>query len=127
MSGILCTWAANIPESSEQWYEDEHIPSMASKFAQHALHCEVVKTGLDDDVDGVEGDEASWKWLTVYEMDSAVTADTYDTSNHLGTIGGLEKPRFNIRAYEEVKRWQQEDWEGGTQTVEAAPKRKVLG
>ena len=116
MSGLLCTWAANIPGSSEQRYEDEYIPSVASKLTQHALHCEVVKTGLDDDEDGVGSDEATWKWLTVYEMDSAdkTTADTYGTSNHPAMTGGLEKARFDIRTYEEVKRWQQGDWEGGT-------------
>lgn len=121
-NGVICTWAANIPESSEQWYEDEYIPSMADKLAQHVLHCEVVETGLDDDVDGVGSNEAPWKWLTVYEVDSAdkATADAYDTSNHPTMTGGLEKARFDVRTYEEVKRWQQGGWEGGTQTLPSA-------
>lgn len=89
---------------------------MASKLAQHALHCEVVENGLDEDVDGVENQEAAWKWLTVYEMENtnkAVDA-ACDQGNHPPMTGELKSARFDIRAYEEVQRWQQGDWEGGT-------------
>ena len=115
MSGVLCTWAANVPQSSEQWYQDEYIPSMASRLAQHALHCEVVENGLDEDVDGVGTQEAPWEWLTMYEMEDTdkATDAACDQSNHPSMAGGLSSARFDIRAYEEVQRWQQGDWEGG--------------
>ncbi|KAJ4355258.1 hypothetical protein N0V95_003088 [Ascochyta clinopodiicola] len=87
---------------------------MASKLAQHALHCELVETGLDNEVDGVGTQEAPWKWLTLYEVDDAVkaTAATYDRSNHPEMTDGLEHARFDVRTYEELKRWQADDWEG---------------
>jgi hypothetical protein len=116
MSGVLCTWAANIPPSSEQWYEDEYIPLMTSRIAQQTLHCEVVDTGLDEDVDGVGTQEAPWKWLTVYEIENAdkATQQTYDENNHPSMTGGLEAARFDVRTYEELKRWQTNDWKGRT-------------
>lgn len=115
MSGVLCTWAADVPQTSKQWYEDEYITAMADKFAQHAVHCELVDTGLDGDVDGIGTQEASWKWLTVYEMDDVneATDATYDQSNHPSMTGGLESARFDVRTYEEMKRWQAGDWDGG--------------
>lgn len=118
MSAVLCTWAANIPESSEEQYEDEYIPSMASKLAQHALHCELVEIGLDVEVDGVGEREAPWKWLTVYEMDNAAdaTSSTYDESNHIAMTGPMSNARFDVRTYEEIKTWQQGDWDGSMWT-----------
>ena len=118
MSGVICTWAASIPQSSEQWYEDEYVPSMASKLAQHALHCEVVEVGLEDEDDGVKEREVPWKWLTVYELDDAVkaTESMYDKNNHMSMTGELQSAKFDVRTYEEVKRWQQGDWQGGKQT-----------
>lgn len=88
---------------------------MASKLAQHVLHCELVEIGLDDEVDGVGEREAPWKWLTVYEVDNAdkATDPTYDTSNHISMTGAMSNAKFDVRTYEEVKRWQQGDWEGG--------------
>ncbi|KAJ8117080.1 hypothetical protein OPT61_g1636 [Boeremia exigua] len=119
MSGVLCVWAANIPESSEQWYEDEYIPEMTTKLAQHTLHCEVVEVGLDDEADGVGEREAPWKWLTVYEMEDAAKATeaTYDKSNHAEMTGPLAQARFDVRTYDEVKRWQHKDWDGNHEDV----------
>lgn len=116
MSGVLCAWAANISEASEGWYEEEYIPSMTAKLAQHTLHCELVETGLDNELDGVGEREAPWKWLTVYEMEDAVkaTESMYDESNHASMTGDLARARFDVRTYEEMKRWQQGDWQGGT-------------
>lgn len=92
---------------------------MASKLSQHALHCELVETGLDEEVEGVGEREAPWTWLTVYEMEDAqkATESMYDEDNHAPMTGELEHARFDVRTYEEVKRWQQGDWHGGTQTV----------
>lgn len=89
---------------------------MASKLAQHALHCEFVDTGLDEDVGGVGTQEVPWKSLTVYEMEDAnkATDATYDQSNHADMDGDLKKARFDVRTYEEVKRWQRGDWKGST-------------
>lgn len=103
-----------MPEASEQWYEDEYIPKMAAKHAQHAVHCELVEVGLDDEVDGVGDREAPWKWLTVYETDSAdaATDATYDRKNHVPMTGPMSNARFDVRVYEEEKRWQQSDWDG---------------
>jgi hypothetical protein len=115
MSGVLCTWAANVPEASEQWYEENYIPAMTSKLSQQSLHCEVNETGLDTELDGVGEREAPWKWLTVYEMEDTVSAAEamYDESNHPAMTGGLELARFDVRLYEEIQRWQQGDWQGG--------------
>ncbi len=115
MSGVLCVWAANIPETSEQWYEDEYIPSMTAKLAIQTVHCELVEVGLDDEVDGVGEREAPWKWLTLYEMEDAnnATEATYDESNHAQMTGPLRDARFDVRTYEEIKRWQQSGWKGG--------------
>ncbi|OSS52741.1 hypothetical protein B5807_02892 [Epicoccum nigrum] len=114
MSGVLCTWAANVPEASEQWYEENYIPAMTSKLSQQSLHCEVNETGLDTELDGVGEREAPWKWLTVYEMEDTVSAAEamYDESNHPAMTGGLELARFDVRLYEEIQRWQQGDWQG---------------
>jgi hypothetical protein len=123
MSGVLCAWAANVPNASEGWYEGEYIPSMASKLAQHALHCELVEVGLDDEVDGVGEREAPWKWLTVYEMDNAdkATDSTYDKSNHISMTGPMANARFDVRTYEEVGRWQEGAWDGSTWSEHSSP------
>lgn len=116
MAGVLCVWAANIPQSSEHWYEDEYIPLMTKKLSQQTLHCELVETGLDQEVDGVGEREAPWKWLTLYEMEDFKFAKeaTYDESNHAELTGPLAQARFDVRTYEEIKRWQQDDWDGST-------------
>jgi hypothetical protein len=123
MSGVLCAWAANVPNASEGWYEGEYIPSMASKLAQHALHCELVEVGLDDEVDGVGEREAPCKWLTVYEMDNAdkATDSTYDKSNHISMTGPMANARFDVRTYEEVGRWQEGAWDGSTWSEHSSP------
>lgn len=115
MSGVVCTWAASIPSSSEPWYEDEYVPSIASKFCFQALHCEVVESGIDDDVGGIGTREAPWKWFTVYETENVNEAmdATYEENNQPAMHGPLKDTRFDIRTYEEVKRWQAGDWEGG--------------
>ncbi|KAH6629353.1 hypothetical protein C7974DRAFT_185038 [Boeremia exigua] len=119
MAGVLCTWAANISETAEKYYEDEYIPLMTSKLALHSLHCELVEVGLDAEVDGVGEREAPWKWLTVYEMEDAdkATAAVYDKSNHIEMAGDMAQARFDVRTYKEHKRWQQGDWQGGTRTI----------
>lgn len=115
MTGVLCVWAANIPEPSETWYEDNYIPSMTKKLSEQTLHCELVESGLDNEVEGVGEREAPWKWLTIYEMEDArkATEATYDESNHVAMTGPLAQARFDVRTYEEVKRWQK-DWDGST-------------
>ena len=115
MAGVLCVWAANVPEASEQWYEETYIPAMTTKLCEQSLHCEVNETGLDTELDGVGGREAPWKWLTVYEIEDAaqLAKEMYDESNHPAMTGGLEHTRFDVRLYDEIKRWQQGDWDGG--------------
>ncbi|KAJ4987056.1 hypothetical protein SVAN01_07472 [Stagonosporopsis vannaccii] len=114
MSAVLCVWAANIPQASEGWYEDNYIPSMTKKLSQQTVHCELVEVGLDVEVGGVGEREAPWKWLTLYEMENTrkATESTYDESNHAVLTGPLAQARFDVRTYEEVKRWQKNDWDG---------------
>jgi hypothetical protein len=88
---------------------------MTAKLAQHALHCEVTETGLEEEVAGVGIKDTPWKWLTVYEIENAdkSTDAMYNQSNHPTMTEGMEEASFDIRAYEEIKRWQAGDWEGG--------------
>lgn len=111
----MCAWTADLPTSSEQWYEDEYIPEMMVRHSQKVLLSEMVETPLDKDVEGVATRDAPWKSLAIYEGDSVqnMTDALYDESNHPPTKGLLKGARFDVRTYEEVKRWQSGDWNGG--------------
>ncbi|KAH6616895.1 hypothetical protein C7974DRAFT_53882 [Boeremia exigua] len=113
MSGVLCVWAADLPESSEQWYEDEFIPEMMSRHSDRVLLSEIVETPLDKDLEGVATNDAPWKSMAVYEVDDVQksTEATYDESNHPAMDGPLKGSRFDVRTYELIKVWQgDEQW-----------------
>lgn len=115
MSGVLCAWAADLPASSEQWYEDEYIPEMMSRHSRRALLSDIIETPLDKDLEGVATKDAPWKTLTIYDIDDVqkMTDATYDENNHPPTDGPLRGARFDVRTYEEIKRWQSGEWNGG--------------
>jgi len=115
MSGVLCAWA-NIPKDSWEWYENQYIPDKSAAYAEHALHCKVTSIGMEDEPTGKL--DAPWDLMTVYEMPriDAVTKATYEKENYPSEAllqGPLKDSRFDIRTYREIKRWQQDDWEGG--------------
>lgn len=122
MAGVLCVWVADLPDSSEQWYENEYIPEMVSRHSSKVLLGDIEESGLDKELDGVATRDAAWKSLAVYEVANAqkTMESTYDESCHPRTLGGPSEgnSRFDIRAYEELKSWQKDElWDGGTSKV----------
>jgi hypothetical protein len=113
MTGIRCVWA-NIPEAAEKGYEKEHVPDLATHAAKHALHCEVVKFGLEQEFSA--GNLDSWRWLTVYESkDVKKTSDGLQNFTDKVLASPLQDLRLDARTYEEIKCWKDEDWNGGMQ------------
>lgn len=117
MSGIQCVWA-NIPDSALDWYENECITTMvsASKFIEHALHCEVTCSGMEGEAIGKL--DSPWRWLAVYEASDLENASNHATWNpdrlkELAAEANLHGARFDVRTYMEEKRWQMKDWDGG--------------
>lgn len=120
MSGVLCVWAADLPESSEQWYEDEYIPEMLSRHSDRVLLAETITTPLDKQFEGIGTREAAFKSLAVYEIADVqkIIEATYDESNHPVMDGPLRGTRFDVRPYELVKSWQSdEEWNGGRSDI----------
>lgn len=115
MAGVLCIWATDLPESSEQWYEDEYIPEMLSRHSARALLAETIETPLDKEFEGVGTRDAACKSLAVYEIEEVqkIIDATYDESNHPVMDGPLQGTRFDVRPYELIKSWQSdEEWNG---------------
>jgi hypothetical protein len=116
MSGVLCVWAADLPESSEQWYENEYIPEMLSRHSDRVLLAETIATPLDKQFEGIGTRDAAFKSLVVYEVAEVqkIIDATYDESNHPVMDGPLRGTRFDVRPYELLKSWQSdEEWNGG--------------
>lgn len=117
MAGVLCVWVADLPDSSKQWYEDKYIPEMMSRHSNRVLASDIIETGLDAELEGVANRDAAWKSIAVYEVENAQETlnGIHDKSNHPCTFGEpLQSTRFDIRAYEEIRRWQEDDeWNGG--------------
>jgi len=116
MPGVLCVWAANLPESSEQWYEDEYIPEMLSRHSDRVLLAETIKTPLDKQLEGIGTRDAAFKSLAVYEIAEVqkIIDATYDESNHPVMDGPLHGTRFDVRPYQLLKSWQSDgEWNGG--------------
>lgn len=114
MSGILCCWA-NLPEESAEWYENEYIPSMRNPNAAHSIHCEVTASGMENEPVGKL--DSPWPWMTVYEIRDIAQSNkaTEQAAKNPGEEvkkGLLKGARFDVRTYRELKRWQEEDWEG---------------
>ncbi|KAF1926016.1 uncharacterized protein M421DRAFT_7248 [Didymella exigua CBS 183.55] len=120
MTGILCVWAANLPECSEQWYEDEYIPEVLSRHSDRALLAEMVETPFDKELEGVGTRDAVFKSLVLYEIAEVpkIINATYDKSNHPVMDGLLRETRFDTRPYELIKSWQSDDdWNGDAADV----------
>ncbi|EUC35036.1 hypothetical protein COCCADRAFT_35381 [Bipolaris zeicola 26-R-13] len=113
MSGVVCAWA-NLPEEAVEWYENEFLPQQRNVEAMHSIHCEVTASGMEHEPVGKL--DAPWPFLTVYEVkDVARTNKKVDVvSDHLeaAKIDPLKHVNFDVRSYREVKRWQNEEFEG---------------
>ena len=111
MSGVRCVWA-NIPEAAEPKYKNEHVPDLATHGADHALHCEVVKLGLE--TPDAEANMESWRWLTVYESKELndVSEQLQDLADRV-VAGPFTDVQLDVRTYDEFKRWQADDWDDG--------------
>lgn len=109
--GILCVWA-NLPEGSIDWYENHYVPDMCTQNAIHTLHCEKTSNGMETEAIGKL--DSPWDLFTVYEMAHVkkATEGVYNERNH-PSDNMREDARFDVRTYREVKRWQDEDWDGG--------------
>jgi hypothetical protein len=120
MSGVLICWI-NLPEAAREWYENEFMPLRAkSDHLVHCLQCEVTASGMENTPVGKL--EAPWPYMTVYETrDIEVSKQRmYDTLNHPPAAmlaGPLKDTRFDLRTYREIKRWQDEEWDGGKMSL----------
>lgn len=116
MTGIMCVWAAELPESSDQWYEDEYIPEMVSRHSSRAILAETIETPLDKEFEGIGTRDVAFKSLAVYEVadvQKSINA-ARDKSNHPVMDGPLKETRFEVRLYELIISWQYDDeWDGG--------------
>lgn len=115
-NGLLVVWA-NLPENAMDWYENEYIPDMRAQNSKHTLHCELTESGFEGTPIGEL--DAPWPLVSVYEVEEVqkATAACYNKRNHPSEdmlAGPLAKARFDTRTYQEIKRWQEEDWDGGT-------------
>lgn len=116
MAGVLCVWVADLPETSEQWYEDEFIPEMLSRHSHRVLLAETIETPLDKEFEGVGTRDAAFNSLAVYEVKDVqkIIDATYDESNQPVMQGPLQGTRFDVKPYELIKSWQSdEEWNGG--------------
>lgn len=114
MSGILCTWA-NLPEDVSEWYENEYLENGLLVDCHHAIHCEVTASGMENEPVGRL--DAPWPYLTVLEVEdiklaSKQTDEALHNLPEAVTNGPLKRVHFDVRTYEEIKRWQDDDWEG---------------
>jgi hypothetical protein len=119
MSGVLCVWA-NLPGDVHAWYEDTWIPKMRTRIATHALQCELTESGFGGDP--IEKLDAPWPLCAVYEVEEVekATQACYDKENHPSDTllaGPLADARFDVRTYRELKRWQEDAWDGGKKDV----------
>jgi hypothetical protein len=116
VNGILCVWA-NLPDDALDWYENEYLPDMREQNAIHTLHCELTQSGFEGDPIGQL--DSPWPLYAVYEVKEIrkATDACYDKRNHPSDdmlAGPLAQARFDTRTYRELKRWQSEEWDGGT-------------
>lgn len=114
MAGLLLVWA-NIPDEAMEWYEESYLPEMTGLHAEHTLHCTLGESGLESEPIGKL--DAPWDLMAVYEVKDAekMSRDTHDQRNHppaeMASI--LKDARFDVRTYRELRRWGDEDWDGG--------------
>lgn len=117
MAGVLCVWVTDMLDSAEQWYEDEYIPAMMSRYSKRVLLGDYIGTPLDEELNGVATRDADWKSFAVYEVEDVQVAmdATYDASNQpLTADHPMQGSRWDVRPYEELKRWQNDaEWNGG--------------
>ncbi|KAF1936917.1 hypothetical protein EJ02DRAFT_357992 [Clathrospora elynae] len=122
MAGIVCCWAS-LPDETIQWYEDEWIPNMRSRSdnAIHGLHCEVTASGMETEPVGKL--DSPWPLMTVYDMrklDASTEEAIYDKRKRPSDdllAGPLKDAQLDIRTYHEIKRWEQEDWNGDIEDI----------
>lgn len=118
MSDMLLIFASDIPAAFEQWYEDEHIPEMASPHSQSVLVGEMAGLPIEKELQRGGRKDEPCKFLAMYEKgdQKKITDATHNEINRLPTGGRLQDSKFDIRSYEEIRRWQNESWNGGLST-----------
>ncbi|USP75540.1 hypothetical protein yc1106_02814 [Curvularia clavata] len=114
MSGILCAWA-NLPEEVAEWFKNTYLQNQRTIDCIHSIHCEVTASGMEHEPVGKL--DAPWPYLTVHEVKDVKWANKQleEAANNLpeeAKTGPLKHIHFDVRSYKEVKRWQDEDWEG---------------
>lgn len=119
MSGILVVWA-NIPDEVLDWYENDFLIARTKQNSIHTLHCELTPSGFEGEPIGKL--DAPWPLCAVYEVPEieAATRACYDKTNHPSEellSGPLANARFDTRTYRELKRWQNEEWDGDMSQV----------
>ncbi|KAI0576516.1 hypothetical protein Alg215_07446 [Pyrenophora tritici-repentis] len=114
MAGIMCCWA-NVNKEAAKWYEEEWVPRMRNPNIAHSIHCEVTASGMENEPVGKL--DSPWPYMTIYEVSNVDQANkdmadkTYSPPDNV-LAGALKEARFDVRTYREVKRWQDEEWEG---------------
>ncbi|KAK1907643.1 hypothetical protein P3342_005971 [Pyrenophora teres f. teres] len=114
MAGIMCCWA-NVNKEAAEWYEEEWVPRMRNPNIVHSIHCEVTASGMENEPVGKL--DSPWPYMTLYEVSNIDQANkdmvekTYSLPDNV-LAGALKESRFDVRTYREVKRWQDEEWEG---------------
>ena len=110
----MCCWA-NVNKEAAEWYEDEWVPRMRNSNIVHSIHCEITASGMENEPVGKL--DSPWPYMTVHAVLNVDQANT-DMRNKLFTPPDdvlrevPQEPRFDIRTYREIKRWQLEEWEG---------------
>jgi hypothetical protein len=118
MSELLCVWAADTPASSEQWYENEHIPQMISDSSHGAVFGEWIEIPLEKELERGAFTDVPCKWFTLYEQsDPKIIIDEIQSQVNLTSQPVLiQDATFDIRSYEELNKYQDKNWEGGWST-----------
>jgi len=110
----MCCWA-NVDKEAAEWYQDEWVPRIRNPNLVHSIHCEITASGMENEPVGKL--DSPWPYMTVHAVHNVDQANK-DMRNKLfnppdDVLGGaLKTPRFDIRTYREIRRWQVEDWEG---------------
>ena len=110
----MCCWA-NVQDDAVKWYEDEFLPGVRNPNYAHHIHCEITASGMENEPVGKL--DSPWPYMTIFEVHNIEQAkkDLMDKTDHPPDdilTGFLKDSRFDFRTYREVKRWQDDEWEG---------------
>jgi hypothetical protein len=101
MSRVACVWA-DLPENTETWYENTHIPNIVAKLNTTARNAEQVKDNIFKEVAGIQG-----RYMTLYDVSAAVKNVAQIQPE---TEEGLKDARMETRIYDEFATWYGDEW-----------------